>query len=614
MPPGRGQARVSITSDTSDLERGVDRAGRALDRLGREGVSNVSGASRGLTANVGGVTGSLGALAAAATAVGPVLIGAGAAATALAGSFAAATAGAGALGIGLGAALGPVAVVAAGVKGRLEAVTKAYEALKVARQQDTAAAREAAAEALEGLSTAERGMVTALGRLSGIRERVLGGAQDAVFVGLAKAITSVTPMLERLAGPFTKLGQAMGDALARIGRELGNSTWTTAFRQFIDLGRQMVKPLTDVALAVGNVLRMIAQSAGPMAVEIFKDMAASVSAWASSLTQSGVEGAIQGLVSHTRDWWELIKAVGRLLTTVFSTGASEGQNLVQSLTQMTNQFNRFLSSAEGQQRLNKLFRDSVTVIGMVASALGKVAAWAPKIIAVGDAIMHPTKAAINLGQVLGGTLRRAFASMADFALGAISSILDGFANVISVGGKIPGIGGKFKNLADDVRGAANSVNSLRDQINGLPSKKVVRVEIHNIQVGKPSPHIPLPGRGLEPGVPRQKKSVDLSAPSAWSSRTLSSGEPRTVTFDGDSESALTVPDAYKQRNADLLAALTAATIEQNNILRAIHATGQTQIRLWQPGNVADHVNSRLGQSIGQGRAALMSPAGHFSRV
>lgn len=98
----------------------------------------------------------------------------------------------------------------------------------------------------------------------------------------------------------------------------------------------------------------------------FANIGAQFAAWAQTADLSP-------FLNQFRSWWNLLKAAGGLLVTILSSGASSGQNLVDSLTAVLNSWNAILQTPKGQQDLKSFFSDAVEMTkqfsGVVASVV-----------------------------------------------------------------------------------------------------------------------------------------------------------------------------------------------------------------------------------------------------
>jgi hypothetical protein len=445
---GFGRAMKDVTRDSTAAERVLKHLGIAADGSDH--------ALKGLRVSAFGVSGSFAKIGTIATAVTPAVVALGGAATALAGSLTAAAGGAAALGTGLGASLAPILVVGKQVTSRFEEITKAYDALKTAQKEGTEASRKNAEQAMQDLSKAERAFVQTLERVSGLQRRVLGGASDRIFTALGGAIRTLAPMLESLEKPFDRLGDAIGRVITKASRSLSGPEWRGAFTAFIDSARALVEPVSRIFGSIANIMRDVALASLPILRSGFQDLARWFNRLDETATRGAIRDVVRDLVRHTKSWWNLTKEVGRLIFNIFNGGADAGKNLVDSLTRIVRQWNRFLETREGQREMRRFFRDAVQATKDLFVVLGALA----------GGILKVSRVLMNLNQYIqtaerwiekadraaikfAGVLTNALSGAARTAAGAVrvlwNRVGDFAGDAARLGGKI--IGGIVEGLA-----------------------------------------------------------------------------------------------------------------------------------------------------------------------
>jgi hypothetical protein len=371
---------VVITADSKGFGRAAANVDRDADKLQKR-FNLVASSADGLSARFTATAGSLGSLVPMLASATPALAALGTAAAGVGASFASAAAGAGALGVGFGASMAPILVVGKQVTSRFEEIQNAYKALQKAQQDHTDASKKAADQALSGLSKNEQAMARSLGALSGLQQKVLGGASDKIFGALAEAIPKVAPALEKLAGPFTRLGDAIGKSIGRIASDLTGGPWSRALKSFVDSATTLIRPMTTVFLSIGNIMRDIATASLPMLQDGFKGVAHWFADLDQKATRSKIRGIVEGLVSQTKSWLALFGQLAglgaRVFEAVFGGGAKKGQNFIDTLTNVVRSLNHFIdgmkagSGAGGQfaSNVSNAFKRVQTVVQQVVTAV-----------------------------------------------------------------------------------------------------------------------------------------------------------------------------------------------------------------------------------------------------
>jgi hypothetical protein len=85
-----------------------------------------------------------------------------------------------------------------------------------------------------------------------------------------------------------------------------------------------------------------------------------------------LHATMRRLADQTHSWFALLGATGRLLITVFTGGAREGQKTVDGLTDTINEWNRSLQTLEGRRGLREFFEDSRETAGQFLSILRRL--------------------------------------------------------------------------------------------------------------------------------------------------------------------------------------------------------------------------------------------------
>src|SRR3982751_3937415 len=91
--------------------------------------------------------------------------------------------------------------------------------------------------------------------------------------------------------------------------------------------------------------------------------------WRKKATLSAVTKFLNEAVNHTRAWWGLVKAVGRVLMLVFKGSRKEGAGLVVELTNVTNKFGDWLAKMEDTGKVDAFFKSYMNSLKQVVWAL-----------------------------------------------------------------------------------------------------------------------------------------------------------------------------------------------------------------------------------------------------
>jgi hypothetical protein len=327
--------------------------------------------------------------------------------------------------------------------------------------------------ALDKLPPVTREFATEIARLSPVFSELKANVSDAVFAGLGDRLAilanTVLPDLERA---LVVLGGAFNVFLKSIATAAENI-------DFSGLAEALVPALDSVAEAVGTIVVVIGkffEGAAPGAARLADMFARTAEAFGEFIDKVSASGALDTFLDRGLDslsaWFDLLKSVGSVLSTVFEAGAERGDRLVKSLSDIVARFNDWLESTAGQKALIDFFDTAESVMTSLIPLLkgvqgffdnlisdAAVASFADLADALGDVLPFLGKIfeAISRTNIL-NTFVRAIALLGD-AIEPIIPSLDHLADSIAAGladalgeiGKVlPDVAEAFGRMADAV--------------------------------------------------------------------------------------------------------------------------------------------------------------------
>lgn len=263
-------------------------------------------------------------------------------------------------------------------------------------------------------------------------------SQEAFFEPMAGILTNFGKnVLPAVSIGFSQVASAMGKTLSHIGnflamKETGNflkSVFESAARIATNIGPAIVNFLVGFQDATIALLPSLEKLAGLLF--------GAVNAFGSWLTTSAKTGKLQewldqGLAT-LHQLWDLIKAVGGLLGTLFDASDEAGRNFIGTLTDVINRLNEFLKTPKGQEEFQHLI-DAVKVTGAVLGALFNTLIF---IFEANNKISHSLTEMFAWFGKVGKSIGSFFSSLGDFlaslpgkAIDAISSIPTQIGNFI----------------------------------------------------------------------------------------------------------------------------------------------------------------------------------------
>lgn len=282
--------------------------------------------------------------------------------------------------IGLGAALASLAgvltvlpAVIGGAAGALIIGTIAFQGFGDALGAIMDGDPEKIAEALKKLAPAAREVAKEFQAALPLFRRVGKEIQQEFFEPLVGQLTIFAKnTLPQIRGELGVFAQSLGRAFGHIGDVLNDAKNIDILE---DLLTTLV-PVTDKLGAsfarLGDVLFKALGAALPMLEQVGDSLARGLDSFSSWLSGAIDDGSFQEFWDSALDTlgriWNLVKAVGDLLGTLFAGTEEGGKDFIDTLTDLTKRLTEFFKSAEGQEAL----QDFEEIIGAVGVILGYV--------------------------------------------------------------------------------------------------------------------------------------------------------------------------------------------------------------------------------------------------
>ena len=392
----------------------------------------------------------------------PLVVGLGGSLTALTGSLGAAALGAGSLGVALVAMAAPLGVFGLVAAQAFQGFSKVNTAMDQWRVQVAAYGRNS--------TQAE----TALARLNGIVENFGGqtilravqgwkrltaafaeatrGAMTDVYLIFIDFTRTVREMLPMLGSVAKTVSGALRGAFAQLFSVMRSADFGIMLQMLADNFARLSGPLMTAAINFLMGFFRIATRLGPTLDWVIGGvvkMSQAFRGWAGG-------GDLGALVEHFKSWWALLRAVGGLLVTILSGGASTGKSLVDTLTNIVNRWNEWLNTGPGQSSMKKFFVDAANMTKAFVSVLAGMVKW---IFKFGKALM-PIYTTVFKALISGvHDVRDALKPMQPFLDNILLPLLKGLAK-----GVIGGVVAAFKVLVFVLKILASVLGWIGDKV------------------------------------------------------------------------------------------------------------------------------------------------------
>lgn len=322
-------------------------------------------------------------------------------------------------------------------------------------------------EALKKLSPSAAAVVKEIGQLLPMLRFIQRVVQEAFFSQLRGGIIQFQGLLLTISNGFGVVGNALGSLTRRILDFLAlsetstfiDNLFTTTARIVDKFGPNLERLLIGLLEVANTALPIFERLA-----DTFGDALGRFGDFLAEASRSGeLEKFINNAVQTLRELKDLLVSVGGLLKTLFAGTEEAGHGLIVTLTDLTNRFNEFLKSAEGQEFLENIseaVKGTGAILGFLVNIMigvGNVSA------AVENALLFLIASVIKFGQAI-----------KDLMINIKNFFVDGWNEIIefieSVPGKVEGLKQRFmdagKNLIQSFMNGFRAVGSFIGDVAG----------------------------------------------------------------------------------------------------------------------------------------------------
>lgn len=199
-------------------------------------------------------------------------------------------------------------------------------------------------------------------------------ARTALLGTYADAIKGATRLMPTFARETNASALVVRNDLGVAIRQLSGQEVRSGISDLSNTFRIMFGPLTRGGTDLFIVLLRWIRTTSPYV----EDGAVAFERWAHGLRSSSGDSyklstTMGMLVSNTRSWWGLVKAVGSTIAIVFGASVKDGQRQVDSLTLTVLKFNEWLTAAEKSGDVTRYIHEGAVAFDALATAAVPVA-------------------------------------------------------------------------------------------------------------------------------------------------------------------------------------------------------------------------------------------------
>jgi len=371
-----------------------------------------------------------------------------------------------------------------------------------AEQQAAQAAAAAAATGPVGkLSSEEKKLYDALKGLIDLFKKDFGPALDAMFSGLAAGLKDLGPAADKLKGPMTALGQALGGAIKGFIDLLASPASVKLFDGLIAGAQQLLPYVGKIFGPMFDLLGKIAQAAMPLVVTAFQALAGFLSSMDKNTTVKSLGDWLNQAFKSVQAIAGLIVQVVPAILDYAKQGAPWGNKLIAGLTGAAKEFDQWVNSKKGRDDIHNFFANTIPSLEKFATFLEIIAKW----------FITINNIATSVGDFFKG-IWDFLNNLSSFQFGEnpfqfILDIMNAFANPASLGPKVVDWG---KSLATNIWDGVKSVGA--DLIGWIlgPFKDAVHQVERFLGIDSPSKLFAQIGKDIWNGLIGGLKSIAFS--------------------------------------------------------------------------------------------------------
>jgi hypothetical protein len=267
-----------------------------------------------------------------------------------------------------------------GVEQAQKGVADATRAQTETMNEQTASA-EKLEEAFRALSPAARDFARYIFSLRPKLDALRKTAQEGLLPGAQEGLESlmrIFPIVRRAVGNMASL---LGRFFSDLGRQLSSPEWARDWQRIFAGAQRAIATVLPAFGHIFDALRHLTIAAQPV-VQWFAELTLQFSRWASRSAEAGRESG--RLTAYLEDAMAMAEQFGRILSNLWgalgnigSAAKETGQSIWDSMERITQAWETWTGSVEGQNALQDWFERSRPVFAAVVHFLGEFAkAWA----------------------------------------------------------------------------------------------------------------------------------------------------------------------------------------------------------------------------------------------
>jgi len=247
-------------------------------------------------------------------------------------------------------------------------------AITTAGSDGAAPAVDEFAEAMKKLTPEARAVVRQLIKMKPLIDAIRKTAQRGLMPGVLSFLISAEKLFPSVNAFVGRAAKSFGDFFARVGKALTTKRGLELWRLALESTNRVIDTFLDAAFNIGVVLGRIVVAGIPLTEWLVDTVKGWTDSWEAMTSGEAGMRRLQGFFKKTREVAELLGSIiGNLSGTLYNLGrgtAELGIWILESFRDMTQGWQDWTGSLEGQNALKKWAEDSKAPLSALSALLG----------------------------------------------------------------------------------------------------------------------------------------------------------------------------------------------------------------------------------------------------
>jgi phage-related protein len=223
--------------------------------------------------------------------------------------------------------------------------------------------------ALEKLSPSARLVTREVAGLLPLLKQFQRGVQEAFFAQARGSFSLLASVLPRISENFNLVAATLGRLFSQFAQFATSINVVNALNDVFNTTANIISKLSGPIIRFFDAIAVLTSAGLPFVERLVSALGRALDTFSAFINRSIESGAfnefVEDAIRTVKELIDLVKALGRLLGTIFAGTEESGHDFIKTLTDLTVRIDKFFQSAEGQDVL----RDLTFLVKVLGAAL-----------------------------------------------------------------------------------------------------------------------------------------------------------------------------------------------------------------------------------------------------